>query len=125
MSSLKDPHKNVFELGFEQIGFDWTAAAKLGWQGTWLLNGSYTQEITRNLTLGTDLMWFSVNGASVGSLAFRYTPGQDIFFGQYTRSPDFKSGPASKGSVNQTKLCYARKVSDRLTLGSELEFQPE
>jgi mitochondrial import receptor subunit TOM40 len=125
LSSLRDPHKNVYEFSLETTGRDWTGVAKLGWQGTWLLNGNFTQEITRNLTLGTELMWLSVNGASIGSLGVRYTRGTDIFHALYTRSPDFKSGPQAKGSVNALKMCYARKVSDRLTLGSEYELTLE
>merc|ERR1719453_1379251 len=70
-----------------------------------------------------DPMWFAMNSASIGSLAFRYAPGQDIFYGQYTRSPDFQTQFGK--NVNQVKLCYTRKVSDRLTLGSEYELTLE
>jgi mitochondrial import receptor subunit TOM40 len=122
-STPKDPMRNMLEVGIEQTGFDWAAGAKIGWQGTWLVNGSYTQEITKNLTMGTELMWFAMNSASIGSLAFRYAPGQDIFYGQYTRSPDFQTQFGK--NVNQVKLCYTRKVSDRLSLGSEYELTLE
>ena len=69
------------------------------------------------MTVGTELMWFAMNSASIGSLAFRYSPGADIFYGQYTRSPDFKTH--FRKNVNQVK--HARKVSERLRLGSEYE----
>ena len=45
-STPKDPMRNMLEFSMEQTGFDWTAGAKIGWQGTWLVNGSYTQEIS-------------------------------------------------------------------------------
>jgi mitochondrial import receptor subunit TOM40 len=123
MSTPKEPMRNMLEFGIEQTGFDWAAGAKIGWQGTWLVNGSYTQEISKNLTVGTELMWFAMNSASIGSLAFRYASGADILYGQYTRSPDFQTQFGK--NVNQVKLCYTRKVSDRLTLGSEYELTLE
>merc|ERR1711964_144422 len=125
MSSLKDEHKNVYEFSLEKSGRDWASTAKLGWQGTWLLNGSFAQEITRNLTLGTDLMWLSVNGVSIGQVAARYTVGRDVWNAALTRSPNFKAPTPMAGPVNSLKFSFARKISGRLLLGSEAEFALE
>merc|ERR1712098_878953 len=121
MSSFKEEHKNVYEFTVEKTGRDWATMGKLGWQGTFLLHGSFAQEISRSLTLGTDLMWLSVNGVSIGQLMGRYTRGPDIWNLSLSRSPDFKT-PGGGSTVSALKVCFARKISDRLLLGSEVEL---
>jgi mitochondrial import receptor subunit TOM40 len=119
-SSLKDPQRNggEFELGY--LGKHHTAAFKLVHQGTWILNGSYTQEITDNLWLGSELTFIPMNGISLTSFGARYVHGPHVFTGTVGQQPDFK-GRSPLDSSTTSKLQYVKKVSDRLALGAELE----
>lgn len=131
MSHMREPEKNLHEIGAEKTGHDWTAGVKLQHQGNWLVSGSFSQELTKRLTLGTDLIWFAgspLNNASIASFAARFVSGKDIYYASYTRAPDFKKMfggpgmPAQSFVSNSLKLNYFRKVSDRLSMGAEAEL---
>ncbi|EER18361.1 conserved hypothetical protein [Perkinsus marinus ATCC 50983] len=123
-SNLHDPQRNMYEFTVDQQGEDWAASAKLAYQGTWISNVSFAQEVTNNLSLGGELTHVAVNGVSIGGLGARYVWGPNYLSFALGRQPDFKQGP--QANVHSAKMQYVRKVSDRLAIGSEFEYsQPE
>ncbi|EER16228.1 conserved hypothetical protein [Perkinsus marinus ATCC 50983] len=123
-SNLHDPQRNMYEFTVDQQGDDWAASAKLAYQGTWISNVSFAQEVTNNLSLGGELTHVAVNGVSIGGLGARYVWGPNYLSFALGRQPDFKQGP--QANVHSAKMQYVRKVSDRLAIGSEFEYsQPE
>merc|ERR1719282_688487 len=50
----------------------------------------------------------------------RYTEGKDVFTAAFNRTPDPKSGPGS--NLHECRLHYVRKVTDRLSLGTEYKY---
>eukprot|EP00929_Paragymnodinium_shiwhaense_P122130 TRINITY_DN94724_c0_g1_i1.p1 TRINITY_DN94724_c0_g1~~TRINITY_DN94724_c0_g1_i1.p1 ORF type:complete len:344 (+),score=104.01 TRINITY_DN94724_c0_g1_i1:61-1092(+) len=119
-SHLKDPQRNMHEGSLEYNGSEWTAAGKLAWQGTLLLGGSFTQRVMPSLQLGGDLTLVAMNGITIGNLAARYAQNKDIFTATLQRSPDMKS--PNGGNLHELKMQYLRKVTDRLSMGSELKL---
>jgi mitochondrial import receptor subunit TOM40 len=120
-SHLKDPPRNMHEGSVEYTGSDTTVAAKLAWQGAWLLGGAFTQRVVPSLHLGGDLVLVAVNGVtSIGQVGMRYAEGRDIFTATVSRTPDPKSPVGA--NLHECRMHYVRKVTDRVNLGSELKF---
>jgi mitochondrial import receptor subunit TOM40 len=118
-SNLKDSQRNMTELALDYYGNNWACSNKLVYQGTWILNGSIAQEITKNLSLGGELTYVTANGVSIAGVGARYVSGSNIVSASLGRQPDFKNGPHM--NTHSAKVQFVRRVSDRLTLGSEVE----
>lgn len=119
-SNLKKQEMNLYEFTAELGRPSWAACIKSCWQMTWMMNGHFSQKVTKNLHMGGDLTWIAANGATIGALGLRYTPGKDIWSMTLTRQPDFKSGPMN--NLHAFKVQYMRKISERLNLGTEFEY---
>lgn len=119
-SHLKDPQRNMHEGSLEYTGSEMTMAAKLAFQGAWLMGGAFTQRIVPSLQLGGDLTLIGVNGVtSIGQIGLRWGAGKDVFTAALSRTPD----PRLPGTQShECRLQYVRKISDRLMLGSEFKF---
>ena len=122
-SNLKDSQRNMSEIGLDYYGSNWACSNKLVYQGTWILNSSVSQEITKNLSLGSELTYVTANGVSIAGIGARYVRNNNIWSASIGRQPDFKNGPHL--NTHSAKLQFLRKVSDRVTLGSELEVTSE
>ena len=118
-SNLQDSQRNMAEIGLDYSGKDWACSNKLVYQGTWILNGSIAQEITKNLSLGGELTYVTANGVSIAGVGARYVAGKNVWSATLGRQPDFKNGPHL--NTHSAKLQLVRKVSDRLSLGTEIE----
>lgn len=131
----------MHEVKAEVTGSDWTGSLKVAHQGMLVLGAAFTQELTKRLTVGSDLMWFAderAHNASMGNVALRYCQGKDIFFLNFARNPDFSKmapspprvmggpppPPQASHVLHSLKMSYYRKISDRLSMGSELELEP-
>ncbi|GFE55228.1 mitochondrial import receptor subunit [Babesia ovis] len=123
-SFLRYDNRNAYEAGVDYMGRGWTASIKGAWQGTWILNAAYTQQILPSLTLGSELTYIVANGTSIGAIAARYVTGEHIFTGQWSRQPNFKSMDYSLKDTDTAKLQYVRRVNERLALATELEVTP-
>ncbi|PHJ18972.1 eukaryotic porin domain-containing [Cystoisospora suis] len=124
-SSLNEDAKDkaMHEISFDKMGADWTANFKLAWQGTWILNGLFTQVITPKLQLGGELTWVTANGISMGSVGARYAVNDNnIVTCQIGVGPDFSSPVGYASDVYSGKAQYIRKVTDRLSIGTEFEY---
>jgi len=120
-SHLKDPQRNMHEGSLEYTGGEWTMAAKLAWQGTGVLGGAFTQRVLPWLHLGGDLTLVAVNGVtSIGQIGMRYAEGKDVLVATLSRAPDPKSPPGT--SLHEGRLQYVRRLSERLSLGSEFKY---
>jgi len=119
-SHLKDSQRNMHEGSIEFTGSDWTAAGKLAWQGAWLLGGAFTQRVVPSLQLGGDLTLVVSNLVTIGQIGARWTQGRDIFTASLSRTPDPKSPYG--GNLHECRLQYLRKVTERLSLGSEFKY---
>lgn len=119
-----DPiNKSVYEGCLEYNGKDWTAAGKLTWQSTLIANGAFTQMITPSLQMGGDLMFVSFNRMTIGQMGLRYCLGKNIFTSQLIRQPQQSPhGGISSGSSHEIKMQFLRRVSDRLSLATDLSF---
>ncbi|EPT24696.1 eukaryotic porin, putative [Toxoplasma gondii ME49] len=115
--------KSMYEVSFDKMGSDWAANLKLAWQGTWILNGLFSQVITPKLQLGGELTWVAATGISMGSVGARYGFNENnTVTCQIGVGPDFSSPMGFANDVYSTKAQYVRKVTDRLSMGTELEF---
>ncbi|CBZ55769.1 hypothetical protein NCLIV_061940 [Neospora caninum Liverpool] len=137
-SSLNEESKDksMYEISFDKMGSDWAANLKLAWQGTWILNGLFSQVITPKLQLGGELTWVAATGISMGSFGARYGFDENnVVTCQVGVGPDFSSPMGFASDVYSTKTQYVRKMSvlltgapwgfqvtDRLSMGTELEF---
>eukprot|EP00928_Gymnodinium_smaydae_P079163 TRINITY_DN63161_c0_g1_i1.p1 TRINITY_DN63161_c0_g1~~TRINITY_DN63161_c0_g1_i1.p1 ORF type:complete len:350 (-),score=84.32 TRINITY_DN63161_c0_g1_i1:238-1287(-) len=119
-SHLKDAQRNMHEGSVEYTGKNWTAQGKLAWQGAWLLGGAFSQRLLPSLQLGGDLTLVAVNGVTIGQVGARWSPGRDIFTATLSRTPDPKSPMG--GNQHEGRLSYMRRVTDRLSLGSEYKY---
>eukprot|EP00927_Polykrikos_kofoidii_P029471 TRINITY_DN25488_c0_g1_i1.p1 TRINITY_DN25488_c0_g1~~TRINITY_DN25488_c0_g1_i1.p1 ORF type:complete len:360 (-),score=65.10 TRINITY_DN25488_c0_g1_i1:300-1379(-) len=120
MSHLKEAQRCMHEGSIEYTGTSWCGATKLAWQGAWLLGGSFTQSVTPSLQLGGDLTIVPVNLASIGQLGLRWAGGRNIFNATLSRTPDMKSPMG--GNCHELRLQYVRKITDRLSLGTEYKY---
>eukprot|EP00933_Yihiella_yeosuensis_P028215 TRINITY_DN22034_c0_g1_i2.p1 TRINITY_DN22034_c0_g1~~TRINITY_DN22034_c0_g1_i2.p1 ORF type:complete len:343 (-),score=73.26 TRINITY_DN22034_c0_g1_i2:99-1127(-) len=120
-SHLKDPQRNMHEGSVEFNGSQMTLAGKLAWQGAWLAVGSFTQKITPSLALGGDLTLVAHAGVtSIGQVGLRYTEGRNVFTASVSRSPNHASPIGA--AMHECRMQYVRKVTDRLSLGSEYKY---
>jgi mitochondrial import receptor subunit TOM40 len=119
-SHLKDAQRNMHEGSVEYTGSDWTAGGKLMYQGAWLLGAAYTQRVIPSLQLGGDLTLVVQNLVTIGQIGARWTQGKDIFTASLSRTPDPKS--PFGGNLHECRLQYLRKVTERLSLGSEFKY---
>lgn len=118
-SHLKDPQRNMHEGSFEYTGTDWTMAAKLCWQGAWLVGGAFSQRLTPSLHAGGDLTLVAVNGVtSIGQIGCRYAAGRDVFTASLSRAPE----PQQGRNLHEWRLHHVRKVTERVSLGSEYRY---
>jgi mitochondrial import receptor subunit TOM40 len=118
-SNLQDSQRNMSEIGLDYYGSNWACSNKLVYQGTWILNSSISQEITRNLSLGGELTYVTANGVSIAGVGARYVANNNYWSATIGRQPDFKNGPHL--NTHSAKVQFLRRVSDRLSLGTELE----
>jgi mitochondrial import receptor subunit TOM40 len=122
-SNLKDSQRNMTEIALDYNGSNWAMSNKLVYQGTWIFNTSLAQEITKNLSLGAEMTYVTANGVSIAGIGARFVQGQNIVSASIGRQPDFKNGPHL--NTHSAKVQFVRRVSDRLTLGSEIEVSDD
>ncbi|KAJ1605863.1 Tom40p-like translocase [Cryptosporidium canis] len=120
-SSLSDENKNMSEVSIDYNGEESCYSLKTAYQGIFLLNGLFSRLITNKLQLGGELTWITANNSSIMSVGSRYCSGRNVFFNQITRQPDFSSPGRILANVHSFRSSFHRKVSDRLSLASELE----
>lgn len=123
-SHLGDPKRNMHEGSFEYNGMRSAWGAKVAWQGAWLLGGAWTQRIVPSLTVGGDMTFVMVNGIMpIGQVGARWQEGKDIFTAAVSRQPD----PSSfmQKNLYEFRLHYVRKITERLSLGSEFKFSSD
>lgn len=116
---------NTYETSIEVNKPIYAYSVKTVWQGTWIFNASYTQLLTQKLQAGVDLTYISANCASIGSMGLRYNHNNNVITMQATRQPNFKAPELMLNQVHAYKIQYAKKISDRLSLATELEITPE
>lgn len=118
-SNLKDPQRNMHEASVEYTGSQRTFAAKLAFQGAPIVGGSFTQKIMSSLQLGGDVTVIPVNGLTmIGQMGLRWSQGKDVFNAALSRTPDPRSG----SQMTECRLQYMRRVTERLSLGSEFKY---
>merc|ERR1712232_82942 len=119
-SHLKDSQRNMHEGGVEYNGANTAAGVKLAWQGAPILASSFAHKILPSLQLGGDLTLIPVNGiTSIGQVGIRWAEGKDIFSASLSRAPDPKT---PGGNAHECRLQYVRKLTERLSLGTEYKF---
>ena len=119
-SSLKDAQRHAPEAELCYSGKHSHTMLKTVHQGTWILNGSHSQEITDNLWLGTELTYIPLNGVSITSFGARFVDGPHVFSMNVGQQPNFR-GKSPNECLSSIKAQYIKKVSDRLSVGVELE----
>jgi len=123
--NLSDPiNKSMYDASLEYSGRDWTAMGKLTWQSTIIANGAFTQQITPSLQMGGDLMYVAFNRMTIGQLGLRYALGKNIFTSQVIRQPQQSPQGGIAGNFHEFKMQYVRRVSDRLSLATDLSYSP-
>ncbi|KAF7456161.1 mitochondrial import receptor subunit TOM40 [Cryptosporidium felis] len=120
-SSLSDESRNMGEVSVDYNGSESSYSFKAAYQGILLLNGLFSQVITNRLQLGGELTWITANDSSIMSLGSRYCLGKNVFYNQITRQPDFTNIGRIFRNIHTIKSSFYRKVSNRLSLGSEVE----
>ncbi|SCM22341.1 mitochondrial import receptor subunit TOM40, putative [Plasmodium chabaudi adami] len=121
----KNDPRNMYEMSLEVNNPQNTYNFKTIWQGAWIFNASYTQLLTKKLQAGVDLTYIGSNCASIGSFGLRYNHNNHVLTMQCVRQPNFKSPEFMLNQAHSYKMQYARKISDRLSVGTELELTPE
>lgn len=119
-SSLSDSNRNMGEASLDYYGKHWASSNKLVYQGTWILNSSIAKEVTNKLSLGGELTYVTANGVSIAGVGARYVTGPNFLSAALGRQPDFKNGPHM--NTHSLKMQFVRRVSDRLSLGTDLEI---
>eukprot|EP00932_Pfiesteria_piscicida_P008306 SRR837773.18679.p2 GENE.SRR837773.18679~~SRR837773.18679.p2 ORF type:complete len:243 (-),score=97.49 SRR837773.18679:84-752(-) len=120
-SHLQDPQRNMHDASFEYTGKDWTGGVKAAWQGALLTGGSFTQRLMQSLHVGGDVMCVMVqNPIIISQVGARWSDYGHIVTLNVCRQPDMKS-PIPR-AMHEVKLQYCRKVSERLTLGTEFKY---
>lgn len=120
-SHLSEPQRNMHDGSIDYTGKNCSLSAKLAYQGAWVFAGAFTQRVLPQLQLGGDLTLVAVNGCtSIGQVGLRWAEQKDIFAASLSRSPDPKSPQGS--NAHECKLSYVRKVTDRLSLGTEYKY---
>ncbi|ETW44285.1 hypothetical protein PFNF135_01534 [Plasmodium falciparum NF135/5.C10] len=121
----KNDTRNMYEMSLEVNKPLYTYNFKSIWQGAWIFNTSYTQLLTKKLQAGVDLTYIASNCASIGSFGLRYNYKNNVLTMQIVRQPNFKSPEFMLNQTHLYKIQYAKKISDRLSLGTELEITPQ
>ncbi|CAC9696249.1 mitochondrial import receptor subunit TOM40, putative [Plasmodium sp. DRC-Itaito] len=121
----KSDTRNMYEMSLEVNKALYTYNFKSIWQGAWIFNTSYTQLLTKKLQAGVDLTYIASNCASIGSFGLRYNHKNNVLTMQIIRQPNFKSPEFMLNQTHLYKIQYAKKISDRLSLGTELEITPQ
>lgn len=121
----KNDTRNMYEMSLEVNKPLYTYNFKSIWQGAWIFNTSYTQLLTKKLQAGVDLTYIASNCASIGSFGLRYNHKNNVLTMQIVRQPNFKSPEFMLNQTHLYKIQYAKKISDRLSLGTELEITPQ
>ncbi|KYO01055.1 mitochondrial import receptor subunit TOM40, putative [Plasmodium reichenowi] len=121
----KSDTRNMYEMSLEVNKPLYTYNFKSIWQGAWIFNTSYTQLLTKKLQAGVDLTYIASNCASIGSFGLRYNHKNNVLTMQIVRQPNFKSPEFMLNQTHLYKIQYAKKISDRLSLGTELEITPQ
>lgn len=67
-SSLESEQRNMLEIALDHSGADWAGSLKSAWQGTWILNSTFSQILTPRLHMGGDLTYIVRRGNIVVSL---------------------------------------------------------
>jgi mitochondrial import receptor subunit TOM40 len=119
-SNLKDQQRNSLEIDWSFIGNKFASSFKVVHQGTWILNSSFSRNLTKNLSVGADITYIPLNGVSLHSFGSRFASGPHVISGMLSQQPDFK-GRSPLDSITSAKIQYAKKISDRLSLGAEIE----
>jgi mitochondrial import receptor subunit TOM40 len=118
-SHLKDPNRNMYDSSVDYAGKNWAATTKLAWQGAWLMGGSFTQRLLQPLQVGGDLTFVKVQSImTIGQVGLRYAKDKDVFTAAATSQPDPRTGQ----SVIESRFAYTRKVSERISLGTEFKY---
>lgn len=121
-SHLSEPQRNMHEANAEYTGGSFTAAGKCAWQGAWLFGGSFTKRLVPQLQVGGDLTLVAVQGIMpIMQVGLRWADNKDIFGATISRTPDSKLGPGT--FAHECRLHYVRKVTERLSLGTEYKVQ--
>ncbi|CRG93752.1 mitochondrial import receptor subunit TOM40, putative [Plasmodium gallinaceum] len=121
----KSDTRNMYEMSLEVNKPVYTYNIKTIWQGAWIFNASYTQLLTKKFQAGVDLTYIASNCASIGSFGLRYNHKNNVITMQVIRQPNFKSPEFMLNQTHLYKIQYAKKISDRLSLGTELELTPQ
>ncbi|VWU50923.1 mitochondrial import receptor subunit TOM40, putative [Hepatocystis sp. ex Piliocolobus tephrosceles] len=117
--------RNMYEMSLEVNKPTHTYNLKTIWQSAWIFNVSYNQLLTKKLQAGVDLTYIASNSASIGSVGLRYNHKNNVLVMQVVRQPNFKSPEFMLNQTHLYKIQYAKKISDRLSVGTELELTPE
>ncbi|CDJ53335.1 eukaryotic porin domain-containing protein, putative [Eimeria brunetti] len=118
-SSLKDEQRNFYEVSLDNTGRDWASSVKLAWQSCWILDGMFSQVLTPKLQAGCELTYVASAGPETPSSSNTLS---SCLSGLLSQQPDFKSPVGLTKLTHSCKVQYARKVTDRLSMGSELEY---
>jgi len=122
-SCLSQPERNMAELACDMNFANVATSAKVVYQGIWILNGGFSQKVTKDLYLGGELTYLAFQGGqSMATMGARYqlSPEQVIAC-SLGRQPDFKN-PGRQTPIHNYRMQYTRKVSDRVNLGTEFEY---
>lgn len=124
-SHLKDSQRNMHEVSLESGGQHWAGGLKMVWQGLPLFQGAASLRLHPCFSIGGDCMLIPVNGGTtITQAGIRYAGDQDLLSACVARAPDQKNPGAAK-HVHELKMQYVRKVSPRLSLGTECKFNLE
>eukprot|EP00919_Chromeraceae_sp_WS-2016_P052637 GHVR01124956.1.p1 GENE.GHVR01124956.1~~GHVR01124956.1.p1 ORF type:complete len:185 (+),score=36.81 GHVR01124956.1:3-557(+) len=110
----------MWELAADVNAKDYTVTGKIAHQGSVILNGGMSRALTPYLQAGSDLTYVCSNGASILSGGLRYSCGGHVATTQITRQPKIKGGGI--GNTHSFKSSFHKKVSDRISLATELEL---
>ncbi|SBT79745.1 mitochondrial import receptor subunit TOM40, putative [Plasmodium malariae] len=121
----KSDTRNMYEMSVEVNKPLHTYNFKSIWQGAWIFNATYTQLLTKKFQAGVDLTYIASNCASIGSFGLRYNHKNNVLTMQVVRQPNFKSPEFMLNQTHLYKIQYAKKISDRLSVGTELELTPQ
>lgn len=120
-SHLKDPQRNMHDVSLEYNGKNWTGGVKAAWQGVLIAGGSFTQRLLPSFQVGGDLTCVMVaTPMMIGTVGARWQQDSNVVTASVTRQPDMRS-PVPR-TTHELKMQYLRRVSDRLSLGTEYKY---
>ena len=71
MVNATQPGQNMIEICGDYAAKDWSAALKMVYHGSPILNGFFAQQVTKNLHLGGEMIWVLGQNVSIGSIGAR------------------------------------------------------